>query len=133
MVQDLSTDLIRLNIQPTERIDDGAVADKHVSARARSVLVHIQQRFPAALEAAFEAVLNDSAEEKEAVEQLLLSLSVALPVSGSGDSKDGDLDSVVASTTADASVRAVAVRRLYEQLSSADLPASEKVSSFLSR
>ena len=117
LVQDLAGELIRLHITSLE-------SHEAVSARARSLLVHLQQRQPAALQTAFETVLNDSGEAREAVEQLLLSLSVALPEASSVE----NLDSVLASTTADSSVRAIAVRQLYEKLeSSMELPESERV------
>lgn len=124
-VKDLALLLIRSHIGGAEQPDQNETAP----ARARSILVHIQQRHPAALQEVFESMLEDAefVEKKEAVEQLLLSLSVALPVSGAVDA-DMELDTIVASTSADAPVRVIAVRKLYETLLSSDLPESERVS-----
>lgn len=124
-IKDLALLLIRSHIGSVEQPDQNETAP----ARARSILVHIQQRHPAALQELFESMHDDDefAEKKEAVEQLLLSLSVALPVPGTADA-DMEVDTIVASTSADAPVRVIAVRKLYETLLSSGLPESERVS-----
>ncbi|GJE92911.1 U3snoRNP10 and BP28CT domain-containing protein [Phanerochaete sordida] len=100
-------------------------AESATRACARSLLVHIQQRHPETLQACFEAALKDAGENRDALEQLLISLSVDL--SGGAEAAQ-DADMVVASTSADASVRVIAVRELYEKLEKGDLSSSELAS-----
>ncbi|KAJ3530221.1 hypothetical protein NM688_g7742 [Phlebia brevispora] len=120
-IKELARALIQSHVESAEQEDQSG------PAQARSILVHIQQRYPNALQGAFEAALNDEAygEKKEVLEQLLLSLSVALPTSEVVDA-DAGLDSVVASMSADGPVRVVAVRQLYEKLASGDVPQAER-------
>ena len=123
-IKDLALALIHLHIDGTKK----ANSDQTDSARARSVLVHMQQRHPATLQEVFGSVLQDTeyADKKDAVEQLLLSLSVALPGPNAAATV-AELDMIVASTSADAPVRVIAVRQLYEKLSDAQLPELERV------
>ncbi len=97
--------------------------DENTLARGRSLLVHIQQRHPTVLNKAFEASLNKS-EKKEPIERFLLSFSMELP----GYDKGKNLDMVVASTSADSTVRVLAIRELYDKLSSPSLEDAERVS-----
>lgn len=87
------------------------------------MLVHLQQRHPTALQCSSETVLSEIGVDKNAVEQLLLSLSVQLPPSRDGTtnaSSTEGIDAIIASTSADSSVRSIAVRDLYARLSRND-------------
>ena len=127
LVQELSRELILLHVKTTR---EGEERDDSLSARTRSLLVHVQQRYPIALANTSEQVLKETEEDKEIVEQLLLSLSVAFPIAttSAATASSSDIDAVVAATGADASVRAIAVRQLYGRLSEMDLPDLERVS-----
>ncbi|KIP06398.1 hypothetical protein PHLGIDRAFT_128310 [Phlebiopsis gigantea 11061_1 CR5-6] len=103
-------------------------SDRNTLPLGRSLLIHIQQRHPELLQAAFEAALIDAGDSKDILEQLLISLSVDLNgvVTDSGTAAETDV--VVASTSAEAVVRVVAVRQLYEQLGKEGLSSIEKAS-----
>ena len=118
IIYDLAKSLIQQAVSAPEL---GAAA----LARGRSLLVHVQQRHPELLQTCFEAALKDAGDSKDALEQLLISLSVELP-SGTSSAKDADM--VVASTSADAAVRVIAVRELYENLAKGDLIPLDSVS-----
>lgn len=84
----------------------------------RTLLVSIQQRHPSALRAASEVLTQDSGEGvKEGVEQVIISLSIVFG-STLGDKKSADL--VLASTSAEEDVRAIAVRGLLAALGGAE-------------
>ena len=121
IVQDLTNALIAQSAAAQQ--DDGAVL-----SRIRALLVHIQQRHPDLLQACFEVAILDAGENKNALEQLLISLSVELPGGAAGTSNAKDTDMVIASTSADAAVRVIAVRELLEKMSSSDIAESELVS-----
>lgn len=119
----------------TEPIDVTGNASQ-AQARARSLLVHIHQRHPTTLQRAFQEALStpngedQGAEtDKNHVEQLLLSLSVQLPQAGAaaGEVRQEE-DWVVATVNADATVRARAVRGLYDSLTAGDLTGLDIVS-----
>lgn len=114
-------------------IEQAAASDNDVNALplGRSLLVHIQQRHPELLQAAFEAALAEPGDRKDTLEQLLISLSVDLPGVVTNPSTAAETDMVVASTSAEAVVRVVAVRQLYEQLTKDDLPLIEKVTELI--
>ncbi|EKM52689.1 uncharacterized protein PHACADRAFT_101069 [Phanerochaete carnosa HHB-10118-sp] len=118
IVRDLANALIQQAVSTPE-------PDATVLARGRSLLVHVQQRHPELLQMYFEAALEDAGENKDALEQLLISLSVELP-GGFAGTKEADM--VVASTSADAAVRVIAVRELYEKFAKGDLSPSDLVS-----
>lgn len=128
--------LLSLHSPHTTEPTDATGNASQVQARARSLLVHIHQRHPTTLQRAFqEALSTPNGEEQEAeadknhVEQLLLSLSVQLPQGGAaaGEVRQEE-DLVVATVNADATVRARAVRGLYDSLTAGDLTGLDIVS-----
>ena len=135
---EILTSLVTLHDVPHKLISDLATtlveravaseADATALARGRSLLVHIQQRYPEPLQGAFEIALKDPGDKKELLEQLLISLSVELPGVASDPGETSETDIVVASTSADATVRVIAVRELYERLAKDDLSPVESVS-----
>lgn len=121
IVTDLTNELIALALDSDES-DTGAFA------RGRSVLVHIQQRHPGALQESFEPALSNAGDRREILEQLLISLSVDIPGVPASAQAHSDTDMVVASTSADVAVRMIAVQKLQEQLREGSVPATEMVS-----
>ncbi|KAI0692328.1 hypothetical protein BC835DRAFT_1416622 [Cytidiella melzeri] len=112
----MSSGLVRLSLQQEEQERDSTK-----QARARSLLVHLHQRHPQILQKTIQDVLSDSELDQNAAEQLSLSLSVQLPQPGGKKNVDtGKVDLVMATTSADATVRAAAVRSLYERMASKD-------------
>ncbi|KAI0070967.1 hypothetical protein K474DRAFT_1669523 [Panus rudis PR-1116 ss-1] len=105
--------------------EDGDAADQKetINAHIRSLLVQVQQRYPAVLRQTFESISKDES-KKEVLERALLSLSMDIP-NFSGDSNDKPVDSIVASLSSDPTVRAVAVRDLYVKLQAVDVDAAE--------
>ncbi|KAI0092311.1 armadillo-type protein [Irpex rosettiformis] len=106
----MASGLIDLSLHSSES-DSGTI-----QARARSLLVHLHQRHPQVLHKAFQVALADE-EDHNAAQQLLLSLSVQLP-EGSKTAEVGEEDLVLATISADANIRASAVRGLYERMGS---------------
>ncbi|KZP04633.1 hypothetical protein FIBSPDRAFT_843744, partial [Athelia psychrophila] len=95
----------------------------------RTLLVSIQQRHPSALRAASEVLTQDAGEGVQAgVEQVVISLSVVFG-STPGDKKCADL--VLASTSAEEDVRAIAVRGLLAALGAAEAADEESIKSAL--
>jgi U3 small nucleolar RNA-associated protein 10 len=113
----MSIGIIRLSVRQGELESENAI-----QPRARSLLVNLHQRHPQILQNAFQNILNDETLDKNATEQLLLSLSVNLPkpVNGQTSARASKTDNVMATVSADATVRVSAVRALYEQMSTRD-------------
>ncbi|KZT03292.1 uncharacterized protein LAESUDRAFT_744673 [Laetiporus sulphureus 93-53] len=80
---------------------------------ARSLLSQLKQRHAEVVQQACEEALKQDEGKREVIEQLAISLSMSLP----GSSGKNRLDKIVASVSADAYVRAIAVRNLYSTLS----------------
>ncbi len=141
ILHSMTSGLILLSLHSPHTIEptDGTGNASQAQARARSLLVHIHQRHPTTLQRAFQEALSTSnGEDQEAfeadtdknhVEQLLLSLSVQLPQAGAatGEVRQEE-DLVVATVNADATVRARAVRGLYDSLTAGDLTGLDIVS-----
>jgi U3 small nucleolar RNA-associated protein 10 len=121
IVRDLTANLTAQTISIQE--GNGVIA-----ARCRALLVHVQQRHPDLLQACFQTALADSEGHKDVLEQLLISLSVELPGASRASSGRNDADMIVASTSADAAVRVIAVRELYMKLSTSNYLPLELVS-----
>ncbi|KAF9451337.1 hypothetical protein P691DRAFT_663457 [Macrolepiota fuliginosa MF-IS2] len=97
---------------------DGATA-------ARSLLSTIQQRHPDAFQRAALAEQEEDEELKEAIDQLVLSLSL---VSTTETQSKDKVDMVLASTNADANVRVIAVKELLSSLTGSALITADKQS-----
>lgn len=97
-------------------ISHEGAASTELPLRIRSILVHIQQRYPDLLQKAFDETLQTDSEKKDALEQALLSLSMDLP--GSSGQK---IDSIVGSMSSESAVRAISVRELFEKLATGDV------------
>ncbi|THH26927.1 hypothetical protein EUX98_g7265 [Antrodiella citrinella] len=119
----------------------GVVSDETkpvVDGRTRALLVQAQQRHPDILQKCFDRAMTEDAENKEALEQALLSLSLVrsnvvfifdadidLPQDIPVADAPGELDMVVASSNADGIVRAIAVRDLFARLTIGGLSDAE--------
>lgn len=107
LIQPITMSLLRTLVTPKDDIPT------ELPLRIRSLLVSIQQRYPDVLQNAFDKTLTSDPEKKDVLEQALLSLPVDLP--GPSAQK---LDSIVGSMNAEANVRIIAVRELFEKLQS---------------
>ncbi|KAK7688534.1 hypothetical protein QCA50_008072 [Cerrena zonata] len=110
LTQSITTSLLGTLVSPNE---DASV---ELPLRIRSLLVHIQQRYPDVLQTVFNETLKTDPEKKDILEQALLSLSMDLP--GSSGQK---LDSIVGSMSAESTVRVIALRELFEKLKTGSL------------
>ncbi|EMD35136.1 hypothetical protein CERSUDRAFT_107124 [Gelatoporia subvermispora B] len=90
---------------------------------ARKLLAQLQQRQSRQLQQAFDSFVAQREEKQEVLEQILLSLSLKLPNSSKAQIQEED--TIVASLSADSTVRTSAVRDLLTMLSSTSLPATE--------
>lgn len=105
-----------------------ASAVQEEQEHVRALLVSIKQRHPSALRTAAEILTRDAGEgAQEGVEQVIISLSVVFG-SAAGDKKSAALDLVLASTSAEEGVRAIAVRGLLTALRDADADAADEAS-----
>ncbi|KAI0052438.1 hypothetical protein FA95DRAFT_1483564 [Auriscalpium vulgare] len=89
----------------------GAVAESTPPASFRKLLFDIQQRHPDVLQAASQEMTEADADMHEAVEQLLMSLSVKPALIAAGDNTL-DVDVVVASLSANHRLREAAVKKI---------------------
>lgn len=121
IIQDLADMLVSQAIATEEH-------NATVLARGRSLLVHIQQRHPEPLQTVFETALKDAGDSKDTLEQLLISLSVDLPGAAASSDEVAESDMIIASTSADVTVRVIAIRELYKRLTKDDLVPLESVS-----
>ncbi|OCH90866.1 hypothetical protein OBBRIDRAFT_729952 [Obba rivulosa] len=103
-----------------------ALLEDSTSKPAESVqklLSQLQQRQSRLLQQAFENLVKKDETKREALEQILLSLSLTMP--GVSKALNQEQDTIVASFSADSTARVSAVRDLFKMLSNTDLPASE--------
>ncbi|CCM00706.1 uncharacterized protein FIBRA_02746 [Fibroporia radiculosa] len=95
-----------------------------VILEAKKLLSTLQQRHSQTIQSVCSEAINQDESKRDAIEQLVLSISIPLSgSSGSGDAQKPDL--VVASVSADAQVRAIATRDLLNALSNPDTPSTE--------
>ncbi|KAJ3005360.1 hypothetical protein NUW54_g4371 [Trametes sanguinea] len=92
----------------------------------RQVLSHLHQRHPKAVETASRALIADEQDTSEAVERLILSLSVSVAGPSSADAETATL--LVASANADAAIRARSVGDLLARVSDDKVAETEKQS-----
>ncbi|RPD60690.1 hypothetical protein L227DRAFT_501246 [Lentinus tigrinus ALCF2SS1-6] len=92
----------------------------------RSLLSQLHQRHPAAVHAASKAIIDEDEDKRNAVEQLVLSISLPVPGPSTGDSETTTL--LVGAASGDAAVRAKAVRDLVTRAADGNLADSEKQS-----
>ncbi|OSD00001.1 hypothetical protein PYCCODRAFT_1479448 [Trametes coccinea BRFM310] len=92
----------------------------------RQVLSHLHQRHPNAVEAASRALIADDQDKADAVERLVLSLSVSVAGPSSADAETATL--LVASANADAAIRARSVRDLLARISDDTVTETDKQS-----
>ncbi|KAI9060150.1 hypothetical protein FKP32DRAFT_1760434 [Trametes sanguinea] len=92
----------------------------------RQVLSHLHQRHPKTVEAASRALIADEQDKSDAVERLILSLSVSVAGPSSADAETATL--LVASANADAAIRARSVRDLLARVSDDKVAETEKQS-----
>ncbi|TFK24886.1 hypothetical protein FA15DRAFT_669091 [Coprinopsis marcescibilis] len=78
------------------------------SLSERRLLGIVQQRHPAVVQHVTKEIIEEDEDLKDAIEQLVLSLSIDIPTT----QVTANLDIVVASTHADSNVRAIAVKKL---------------------
>ncbi|KAG6857013.1 hypothetical protein H0H87_010685 [Tephrocybe sp. NHM501043] len=91
---------------------------------ARRLLASIQQRHPVAFQDVMDTVGQEEGVEQEAIDQLRISLTVVEKIDA-GSSHADNIDMVLASTNADAKVRATAVSDLLARLSNLSLSATD--------
>ncbi|KAI0790983.1 hypothetical protein C8Q75DRAFT_805854 [Abortiporus biennis] len=123
IIKPLATRLISVLVDLDEKSKISSEQKDYTRARARSLLIHLQQRHPSILHQAFDDSMKDE-NRKAAVEQIVLSLSMDLP----DENQREKLDMVVASMSADSSVRTIAVHDLYKKLALSDNDANEAAS-----
>ncbi|KAI0712775.1 armadillo-type protein [Cerioporus squamosus] len=92
----------------------------------RSLLSQLHQRHPDAVQTASQAIIDEDGDKRDAVEQLVMSISMPVPGPSSGDSETTTL--LVGASSGDAAVRAKAVRDLLTRAADENLPESEKQS-----
>ncbi|KAL6308934.1 hypothetical protein BKA93DRAFT_724934 [Sparassis latifolia] len=90
----------------------------------RRFLSHIQQRHPKTFEQVCHDAMKQDEDQREAIEQIIVSLTVVSSMS----SHMQDLGAIVASISADENSRALAVRDLLNMLSNTDLSVSDRAS-----
>ncbi|KAI0369251.1 hypothetical protein BV20DRAFT_968110 [Pilatotrama ljubarskyi] len=90
---------------------------------ARQLLSHLHQRHPKAVEAASRSLMEEDEGQANAIEQLVLSLSVSVAGPSNADAETATL--LVASAAADAAIRARSVRDLLARLSANTTPETE--------
>ncbi|TFK48252.1 hypothetical protein OE88DRAFT_1664727 [Heliocybe sulcata] len=95
--------------------EDAAHMNEH-----RRMLTLIQQRYPEILQKTAEKIIAEDEDAKEAVEQLILSLSIVQVSSALGHVDGLSRDIIVGSSNADPSVRTISVRNIYEALGKDD-------------
>ncbi|KAI0632952.1 hypothetical protein C8Q77DRAFT_1120632 [Trametes polyzona] len=93
------------------------------SQRLRQLLSHLHQRHLKAVEAASALLIEEDDDKREAIEQLVLSLSVAVTTPLGGDAEAATL--LVGSTNADSAIRTRSVRDLLARLSDETAPETE--------
>ncbi|KAI0354312.1 hypothetical protein OH77DRAFT_530067 [Trametes cingulata] len=90
---------------------------------ARQLLSHLHQRHPKAVEAASRALVEEEESKADAVEQLVLSLSVSVAGPSYADPEAATL--LVASANSDSTIRAKSVRDLLARLSADTIAETE--------
>ncbi|KAF8154101.1 hypothetical protein B0H34DRAFT_800000 [Crassisporium funariophilum] len=108
VIETMTTLLIQLVLKPE--------VEKEIVLVARHLLSLIQQRYPLVLQRVAEALGEDDESVNDAVAQLTISLSMTKQVLGQ-NSNDKDIDMVLASASADATVRVSAVKDLIKSIS----------------
>ncbi|KAI1789700.1 hypothetical protein LXA43DRAFT_1019967 [Ganoderma leucocontextum] len=93
------------------------------SAAWRSLLSQLHQRQPKAVEAASQGIIEENEQHRDAIEQVLLSLTVPIAGGPTADAETATL--LVGSSNADANVRAKAVRDLVSRLADDSIPETE--------
>ena len=91
------------------------ILSAETSLKERQLLSMIQQRHPQVVQKVTQEIIEEDDDKKDAVEELIISLSTTQAVSAS--TKDAaSLDLIVSSTHADVNVRAIAVKKLIASL-----------------
>ncbi|KAK0476138.1 hypothetical protein IW261DRAFT_1643515 [Armillaria novae-zelandiae] len=118
----LSERLIKLAVSETESSNTVLVA--------RRLLSHVHQRYPAILHSVSEEMVQDAEELKASLDNLLMSLSMNQTYSTTTgtSSKDDSNDTILASTSADAKIRLIAVKDLIKRHLSGSLTSEQKAS-----
>ncbi|KAG7447396.1 uncharacterized protein BT62DRAFT_967377 [Guyanagaster necrorhizus] len=118
----LSENLIKLAISETESSNTILVA--------RRLLVHVHQRYSSILHSVSEEMAQDDEELKPSLDNLVMSLSMNQTYSTTSgtSSKDGSGDAILASSSADAKIRLIAVKDLIKRHLSGSLTSEQEVS-----
>ncbi|KAG6888637.1 hypothetical protein C0992_007989 [Termitomyces sp. T32_za158] len=111
VIQRASLQLVRFVIS-TDAISEATAA--------RRLLAAIQQRHPVIFQESMDAIIQGDDVEQETVDQLRISLTVVEKMD-KGSNQGDNIDMILASTNADAKVRAAAVTELLGRLSQSDL------------
>ncbi|KAK0216141.1 armadillo-type protein [Armillaria fumosa] len=116
----LSERLIKLAVSETESSNTVLVA--------RRLLSHVHQRYPAILHSVSEEMAQDDEELKTSLDNLVMSLSMNQTYSTTtgASSEDANNDTILASTSADAKIRLIAVKDLIKRQLSGSLTSEQK-------
>ncbi|KAJ2923032.1 hypothetical protein H1R20_g14063, partial [Candolleomyces eurysporus] len=104
-----------------------AVLGAETSLKERQLLTMLHQRHPAIVQKIAEEIIAEDEDNKEAVEELVMSLSTTQNIS-SGSQNAPSFDLIVSSTHADSNVRVIAVRKLVSSLVEATADDKESAS-----
>ncbi|KAF8966928.1 armadillo-type protein [Flammula alnicola] len=118
VIEILITSLLNIAVKPE--------AETQSLLISRHLLSLIQQRHPNLLQKSTEALSEDDESVKEAIEQLIISLSTVGLVSGQTSTREG-IDMVLASANADAKVRTMAIKELVESITGKDLSSIQDI------
>ncbi|KAJ7222324.1 hypothetical protein GGX14DRAFT_663256 [Mycena pura] len=94
------------------------VVSEDANMPARRLLSHIQQLYPTVIPNVADAISRSSADMKETIDNVVISLSVAAVPQASASAAHGEGSNVVASMSSDERVRAAAVKGLLNAMAS---------------
>ncbi|PIL25975.1 hypothetical protein GSI_11729 [Ganoderma sinense ZZ0214-1] len=103
------------------RLVDEDLTDSFASWK--SLLSQLHQRQPKAVQGASQSIIDENAAHRDAIEQVLLSLTMPIAAGSTADTETATL--LVGSSNADVNVRAKAVRDLVSRLADDSVPETE--------